>query len=386
MNKPLFRPGTRRWWLLAITLVVVLVHAWFTWSVAALMEDLRPNDSSAIQRMEATYVSELKVSAPPQAAPAPAKPSPPPAPEPVKRAPKPASPKASEPEPEPRPAEQASASEPDMTASSAPAPPAEASSEAEAVALAPPDPATPASAASSPESGPPFVWPLATRVSYKVSGHFRGDIHGRSRVEWVRQGSNYQVHVDTSLGILASLNMISAGVITPDGLAPERFEQVNRLFIKTSPPRTVVFEDDDVVLDNGDRLPRTPGMQDGASLFIQLTYLFTMKPELLRPGKTVTLNLALLKRVERIAFDVMSEQILHTPLGDIPTYHVKPRKMSAEGGVLPMEIWFAPSLQYLPIRVMVRVDDKTHMDWQMDRAPEQTPLDPESARPPLAAR
>lgn len=380
----LFRPGTRRWWLLSITLVVVLVHAWFTWSVAALMDDLRPNDSSAIQRMEATYVSELKVSTPPTAAPAPAKPPAPPAAEPVKRAPKPVEPKASEPEPEPTPppADQASP-EPDAAASLAMAPPDEAASTVASTASeAPPS----ASAASAPESGPPFVWPLATRVSYKVSGHFRGEIHGRSRVEWVRQGSNYQVHVDTSLGILASLNMISAGVITPDGLAPDRFEQVNRLFIKTSPPRTVVFEDDEVVLDNGDRLPRTPGMQDGASLFIQLTYLFTMKPEMLRPGKTVSLNLALLKRVEKIAFDVMSEQILSTPLGDIPTYHVKPRKMSAEGGVLPMEIWFAPSLQYLPIRVLVRMDDKNHMDWQMDRAPEQTPLDPESARPPLAAR
>lgn len=382
----LFRPGTRRWWLLSITLVVVLAHAWFTWSVAALMDDLRPNDSSTIQRMEATYVSELKVSAPPTAAPAPVKPPAPPAAEPVKRAPKPAEPKASEPAPEPTPppADQASASEPEAAAPSAAAPSAETSSEV--VASIPPETAPPASAASSPESGPPFVWPLATRVSYKVSGHFRGEIHGRSRVEWVRQGSNYQVHVDTSLGILASLNMISAGSITPDGLAPERFEQVNRLFIKTSPPRTVVFEDEEVVLDNGDRLPRTPGMQDGASLFIQLTYLFTMKPELLRPGKTVSLNLALLKRVEKIAFDVMSEQILSTPLGDIPAYHVKPRKMSAEGGVLPMEIWFAPSLQYLPIRVLVRMDDKNHMDWQMDRAPEQTPLDPESARPPLAAR
>lgn len=381
MGKPLFRPGTRRWWLLATTLVVVLVHAWFTWSVAALMEDLRPNDSSAIQRMEATYVSELKVSAPPRAAPAPAKP--PPAAEPVRRAPKPAAPKASEPdtepapEPEPPPTDQARASEPDMAV-----PAADSGNEAATSA----DATSPASAASSPDPAPPFVWPLATRVSYKVNGYFRGEVHGRSRVEWVRQGSNYQVHVDTSLGILASLNMISAGTITPDGLAPDRFEQVNRLFIKTSPPRTVVFEDDDVVLDSGDRFPRTPGTQDGASLFIQLTYLFTMKPELLRPGKTVTLNLALLKRVEKIAFDVMSEQILHTPLGDIPAYHVKPRKMSAEGGVLPMEIWFAPSLQYLPIRVMVRVDDKTHMDWQMDRAPEQTPLDPESARPPLAAR
>jgi hypothetical protein len=199
----------------------------------------------------------------------------------------------------------------------------------------------------------------------------------------VRQGSNYQVHVDTSLGLIGSLNMISAGVITPDGLAPNRFEQVNRLLIKTSPPRTVVFEDEEVVLDSGQRFPRTPGMQDGASQFIQLSYQFTMKPELLKAGQVVYLTLALPKRVEKIAYDVMSEQILKTPLGDIPTFHVKPRKMSAEGGVLPVEIWFAPSLQYLPVRIVVRVDDKTHMNWEMDRAPEQTARDPESATPPL---
>jgi hypothetical protein len=374
-----FRPGTRRWWLLAITVVVVAVHAWLTWSVADLMDDLRPNDRSAIQRMEATYVSELKLTAPPVAAPAPAKVLAPHQPEPaVKRPPKAAAPKASEPEPppepEPAPSPQA-ASEPEPAASTL------------AVADASSAPASAASeAASAPASGPPFVWPLATRVSYKVTGYFRGDIHGKARVEWVRRDSDYQVHVETSLGLIGSLNMISAGIITPDGLAPNRFEQVNRLLIKTSPPRTVVFEDDQVVLDSGERLSRTPGMQDGASQFIQLSYQFTMKPELLSPGKTIYMDLALLKRVERIAYDVVAKQVLHTPLGDVPTFHVKPRKMSAEGGVLPVEIWFAPGLQYLPVRVLVRVDDKTYMDWQMDRAPEQTPLDPETARPPLSDR
>jgi len=180
--------------------------------------------------------------------------------------------------------------------------------------------------------------------------------------------------------------MISAGTITPAGLEPNRFEQVNRLLIKTSPPRTVVFEGDEVVLDSGARFSRTPGMQDGASQFIQLSYQFTMRPDLLRPGKTINMDLALLKRVEKIAYDVVAEQVLSTPLGDLPTFHVKPRKMSADGGVLPVEIWFAPGLQYLPVRVLVRVDDKTFMDWQMDRAPEQTPIDPEDARPPLDPR
>ncbi|RZI84704.1 MAG: DUF3108 domain-containing protein [Rubrivivax sp.] len=367
-----FRPGTRRWWLLAVTVLVAAVHAWLTWSVSALITDLHASENSSIQKMEATYVTELKLSEPPVAAPAPPKVKRPARP--VQRQAKPPSPKASEPDPpEPQPLPPVmteTVSEPDEAAAVAQGP--------EAVIEGA---SAPVAAASEP--GPPFVWPLATRVSYKVQGYFRGPIQGKARVEWVRQDQNYQVHVETSLGLIGSLSMISAGTITQQGLAPSRFEQVNRLLIKTSPPRTVVFEDKEVVLDSGERFERTVGMQDGASQFIQLSYQFIMKPELLRPGNVVYLDLAFPKKVERIAYDVTREEILKTPLGDVPTFHVKPRKMSTEGGVLPVEIWFAPGLQYLPVRVLVQVDDKTHMDWQMDRAPEQTPLDPESATPAL---
>jgi hypothetical protein len=383
-----FRRGTRHWWLLAITAVVVLVHAWLTWSVSALMKQLHPEDVSGIKRMEATYVSELKLSKPPVAAPAPMV-APPTAPEARvskkrKRKPAPPAEQASAPEPEPMPLQQA-----DAASAAASAAQAETAASAIIVAEAASAP-TPAASAAEPAApsasdpelalGPPFVWPLATRVSYKVHGYFRGEIYGQAKVEWIKQANNYQVHVDATLGPsfapIGSWNLISAGTITPDGLSPTRFEQINRLLIRTSPPRTVVFEEHDVVLDSGERVRRTPGMQDAASQFIQLSYQFIMKPSLLKPGNVVYMTLALPKKLETIAYDVIEEETLKTPIGEVPAFHVKPRKMSAAGGTLPVEIWFAPGLQYLPVRILIRSDEKTYLDLQMERAPEQTPRDP----------
>lgn len=365
---------SRRWWLLFIILGVMGLHAWLTWSMAALLNGMQPNDTSGIKRMEATTMSELKLSDPPVAAPSPAKPrgsrkaS-------SQRQAKPPVPTASAPEPTP-PAPDESASAPRLIETGVAV--AEASSAPEPAASEPTPVASSASAPST-AKGPPFVWPLATRVSYKVRGFFRGDVHGNAKVEWVRQDLDYQVRVDTTIGPsfapIGSWNLISAGTITPEGLSPKRFEQVNRLLIRTSPPRTVVFNEESVVLDSGEQLQRTPGMQDAASQFIQLAYQFIMQPELLRPGNTIYIPLALPKRLETIAYDVIGEQMLETPIGTIPTFHVKPRKMSTEGGVLPVEIWFAPGLQYLPVRILVRANDKTYMDLQMDRAPEQAPAE-----------
>lgn len=378
-------PGSRRWWLWVVVIGVAGLHAWLTASMATLMNEMQVNEASAIQRMEATYMSELKLSEPPVAAPLAAQP---PAPQsPAKRKSKPAPPakKASAPEPEAAASVVEESVAPRDTPEKEPATTVAQASSEPAVASDPLLTVTTDSAAN-PAQGPPFVWPLATRVSYKVRGYFRGDVYGNAKVEWVRQGMDYQVRVDATVGPsfapIGAWNLISAGAITPDGLYPKRFEQVNRLLISTTPPRTVTFDDRHVVLDSGQKLDRTPGMQDAASQFIQLAYRFIMNPSLLRPGNTIHMPLALPKRVETIAYDVIEEQLLDTPIGMVPTFHVKPRKMSTEGGVLPVEIWFAPGLQYLPVRILVRANEKTYMDLQMERAPEQAPAEAASASSP----
>lgn len=383
-------PPRHRLALWGMVLVVLLAHAWVTWQVAGEMQALSPKDS--IERMEATYVSEVRLSRPPVAA-AVAAPLAPVAPASGKA-------KAAKPR-KPRPADKA-ASAP-LEAASSPAPES-ASAPALALAASAPDPdtastvvaATPqpapvasaastpvvpqplVAAASKPELGPTFVWPKATRVSYKLEGHFRGPIYGQAAVQWVRQEARYQVHVDASVGPsfapLGSWRLTSEGEITPEGLLPRRYENTNRLLIRNSVPRTIGFEGNEVLLDNGQRLPRQPGMQDPASQFIQLAYRFIMNPALLTVGNTVEMPMAWIKNTELIAYDVVNEEVLQTPIGEVPTVHVKPRRVSTEPSSFSAEIWFAPGLQYLPVRILARMGEIS-MDMQMDKAPQQSPGD-----------
>ena len=62
---------------------------------------------------------------------------------------------------------------------------------------------------------------------------------------------------------------------------------------------------------------------------------------------------------------------LDTPAGPVHTLHVKPRRESRPGGDLTAEMWVAPSLQYLPVRLLIRQDAETFVDLLIERLPEQ---------------
>ena len=59
-----------------------------------------------------------------------------------------------------------------------------------------------------------------------------------------------------------------------------------------------------------------------------------------------------------------------TPIGPLETLHVKPRRR-AEGGNLTAQMWYAPALQMLPVRIRIDQDAETWVDLRLDRAPEQ---------------
>lgn len=372
-------PRRRRWSvLLALTLLVALAHVLVTYEVSQQMADLASPPESAIKRMEATYVSEIKQTAPPVAAAAlPAPVAPPQATAPKKRLPKVAK-AASAPE------EAASAAKL-ADGASAPAPGASspldtlAKTEEPAPAASAPDADKPVAAdtPSTAASGPTFIWPKATKVSYKMEVFYRGPIEGgKASVEWVRQNQRYQVRLDASVPLLGWISMVSEGKVVSNGLSPERYESVNQFLFKSSKPATLKFEDQEVVLASGERITRVPEVQDPVSHLIHLAYRFITHPNLLQQGNTIEMPLASSKRMDMIAYDVINEEVLHTGMGDVRTMHVKPRRLTQDKNALLGDIWFAPSLQYLPVRIYAKWADDIYIDMQMDGAPQQTPGDP----------
>jgi len=115
---------------------------------------------------------------------------------------------------------------------------------------------------------------------------------------------------------------------------------------------------------------RLPGVQDTASQFVQMTYLFRSGARRLVAGGQIELPLALPKRVDRWIYDVVGEETLATPFGPVPAWHLKPRRIG-DPSTLAVEAWFAPRLDYLPVRLLIRQSDENFIDLVIDRLPQQ---------------
>jgi hypothetical protein len=365
-------------WLCALALVVTAAHLWLV--DTALPDSLGAGAGPGrTARMDVAFVRELAPVAVAQAPPTPAK---------VALAPRQAAPLAAElaasspaparaPEPEPlAPPAQAMQETPPVAQVIAPGVDAAASVAASAPAAAP-DISTAATSAAAPGSSPnpALEWPPSTRLSYSINGDYRGPVQGQARVEWLRSGNRYQVFMDLSIGPsfapLVTRRVSSEGEITAAGLAPRRYSEETKAVLRDARRFSVVFDESRVRLANGTEVPRPSGVQDSASQFVQLTWLFTNQPELLQPGRTIEVPLALPRSVQPWVYEVLGVETLYTPAGPVEAVHVKPQREAKPGGDLTAELWVAPSLQYLPVRMLIRQDAQTYMDLLIERLPQQ---------------
>ena len=350
----------RRW--LALLAAVVLLHvAALDWIGRQLQH------TTLVQPLaEPMFTRVLQPQAPPEppAAPAPPAALPPRpaartvAPAVAKPAPAASAPAEAEPAPEPPAAvPQPLAPAPDTEVAAAPveapAAPAEtpaAPASAPAPAGSEPQPPAPGAVAAAPTLE---TWPLDTRVNYRLGGVFRsGDLHGDARVQWLRQDDRYEVRIEIDVTLLARLVMTSQGEVTPQGLAPEVYEEQRR-----SGVRRATLREETILLGNGEVVPRPEGVQDTASQFVELSHRFASGRERLEVGRSVEVWLARPGHLALWTYDIVARETLETPaLGPVEAFHLKPRPLANPRGNITAEMWFAPSLQYLPVRIKVNMD------------------------------
>jgi len=359
------------WWGLALG--VTVAHLWVAQQISQMAQEAWLGDGSAdaLKRMEVAFVRELAPTAP---LPVPARGRAPVAPQlaqqavpQVAGAPQPAAsaPDAAAAQKVEKAVDPAAAVQPEPAVTVAQA------SSAPAQALTPEVPASGvASAAAS-----AFEWPPSTKLTYALTGYYRGPVEGGAAVQWLRQGRRYQVHLDVFIGPsfapLLQRRMTSDGEITDQGLRPGRYDEETQVSFFAPRRVTVRFEPQRVLLAGGKEAPSMPGIQDTASQFVQLTWLFTTQPQRLSVGQTVEVPLALPRRVDRWTYDIAAQETVNTPAGDIPTFYVKPKRENQSSNDLAVEAWFAPSFQYLPVRIRIRQDEETWVNLVMDKLPQQ---------------
>lgn len=205
-------------------------------------------------------------------------------------------------------------------------------------------------------------WPVDTRLNYRLGGQFRGGpLFGDARVQWQREGDKYQVRLDVKIQVFGTQVLTSQGEVTPEGLIPRAYEE-----LRPGKRRTAQIGDEVVILDNGRTLPRPPGVQDTASQFVELSQRFATGRDVLAVGRTVTLWLARPGGVDQWIYDIVETEKLRTPMGPVEAFHLKPRPIPNARGDVTAEMWFAPSLQYLPVRIKVLKGADDYLDLVVD--------------------
>ena len=348
-------PAPRRWRsLLALGLAVAAVH------LLLLQAMPLPGHSNDLPPPMAfsTRTITLNPPAPPAPPPPPPTAAPPTKPAPARPArPRPAPPSATVAE-APAVAEPAIPEAAPSGVAEAPPPaipePAPAAS-APVVAEAPAEPAPQAPATV------PITIPGSVRLLYDVQGQVKKmDYKARSELLWLQDGAKYDLRFEVSAFLVGSRVQTSRGKIGPQGLAPERFSDKSR----TERAAHFNYDQGKVTFSaNSPDAPLAPGMQDRLSVFIQLGALLAGNPGAFPPGTTISQATVGPRDADLWKVTVAGEETLRV-LGE----EVKALRLTRPPGQqydTQVELWYAPSMGYLPVRIRLTQPSGDFADMQL---------------------
>lgn len=187
--------------------------------------------------------------------------------------------------------------------------------------------------------------PTSAHLVYEVQGSAKGlRYQADGELIWKLQGDRYEARMEVKMFLLGSRVQTSTGTLGPEGLRPERFADIRR------GERATHFERDTGRIrfsSNAPEVALQDGAQDRLSLFLQLAGLLQASPR--KEGDTLSFQVAGTGGAETWRFEVGPEETLALPVGDIAARRVVRRPRDTYDTLV--EMWFAPSLQHLPVRL-----------------------------------
>ena len=235
----------------------------------------------------------------------------------------------------------AAAPEAPASAAAPPAPPAEATT---GVDITPPGAGTGQAHSQAP---PPARLPPPTRLAFDVSGQAKKFAYNaRAELLWQHDGSRYEARQEISAFLVGSRTQRSVGAITAQGLLPEKFSDKSR----SEQAAHFDYAQGRITFSaNTPQAPASPGVQDRLSVFIQLGALLAADPGRFVPGTQITLTTVSARSADRWTFTIEGPEALDLPSGATPT--LKLQRLPRKDYDQKAELWVAPALGYLPVRI-----------------------------------
>ncbi len=203
--------------------------------------------------------------------------------------------------------------------------------------------------------------PAPVRLLYNVAGQARSlPYSARAELLWRHDGQRYEARMEVSAFLVGARLQTSEGDITPQGLAPRRFGD------KSRNEQAAHFNRDTQRISfsaNTPEVPLLPGAQDRLSLVLQLGALLAADPTRLAPGTSLTLQTVGPRDAEPWRITAEGEEQLNLPNGTVTArkFMRAPRREFDTR----VELWLAPSLNYLPVRIRLTQANGDFVDQQM---------------------
>ena len=119
-------------------------------------------------------------------------------------------------------------------------------------------------------------------------------------------------------------------------------------------------------------------MQDSASQFVHLAWLFLTGRVTAQEGETITLPLALPRGVYPWRYAVDQRQSLESVMGLLDTWHLVPQDVQAPGALMA-EVWLAPELHFMPVQLLIRQGEDNWVQLSLAEAPLEEDAAPQNA-------
>lgn len=194
---------------------------------------------------------------------------------------------------------------------------------------------------------PPVRMPAPTRLTFEVSGQAKKFAYSaRAELLWQHDGNRYEARQEISAFLVGTRMQRSVGTVTEQGLLPEKFSDKSR----SEQAAHFDYAKGRVTFSaNTPEAAAGPGVQDRLSLFIQLGAMLAADPGRFVPGTQITLTTVSARSADRWTFTVEGPETLDLPAGSTPA--LKLLRLPRKDYDQKAELWVAPGLGYLPVRI-----------------------------------
>jgi len=211
-----------------------------------------------------------------------------------------------------------------------------------------------------------YAIPGSVRLKYEVRGEKSGiPVFANGELLWVQDGKTYEARMEISILMFGRVQT-SKGQLGAHGLEPLRFgdkvrSEVAAHFDRSKGKVTFSANTPDVAM--------LPGAQDQLSIFMHVASMIGGDPRRFPPGTELSFQAIGPRSAETWAFTVGNLETLTLPGGTIKA--LKLSRPPANEYSPRADVWLAPELAYMPVRIRLKEanGDIADQQWSATQKP-----------------